>query len=112
MSNKKIWSIPIAALALMLMLAAALVTTGIVQAQNLPAQPSISNASFVGPAGQYSILLKVDNYDAGDPQGDPKKHGPFADDQVTAVVTHTATGNAPTASVSFTAKDTTFHRSP
>ena len=34
MSNKKIWSIPIAALAIVLMLAGALVVSGIVQAQS------------------------------------------------------------------------------
>ena len=42
--RRKIWSIPIAALALVLMLAGALVVTSIVQAQAASVKPQVANA--------------------------------------------------------------------
>ena len=57
MSNRKIWSIPIAALAIMLMLAAALVTTGIVQAQAADAVTVHLTAAAV--AGDDTLVATV-----------------------------------------------------
>ena len=48
MSSRKIWSIPIAALALVLMLVGAMAVTGIVQAQETPSAPEAMSASVDG----------------------------------------------------------------
>ena len=63
MSNRKIWSIPIAALAVMLMLAAALVTTGIVQATTGGATvPSTMTVVSNGVSSSPVVVYEVANY--------------------------------------------------
>ena len=60
MSNKKIWSIPIAALAVMLMLAAALVTTGIVRAQTPPGfEDTNPNVAVNGDTATSGTLITL-----------------------------------------------------
>ena len=59
MKHRKIWSIPIAALALVLMLAGALVVTSIVQAQAASVKPRVANAV-------EDFELQVDAGDVGD----------------------------------------------
>ena len=60
-SSRKIWSIPIAVLALALMLAGALAVTGIVQAQ----YNFVHSVSLTGPDGKAVPLTSVDtDFDA------------------------------------------------
>ena len=63
--NRKIWSIPIAALALVLMLVGALAVSGIVQAQSAPGVPG--TMSVVAPANASPVVrFKVSNVPAVD----------------------------------------------
>ena len=76
-SRRKIWSIPIAALALVLMLVGALAVTGIVQAN------TVLGVTLTGPDGNVVPLVMIDDGDA---------------DATTATAEYTFEYNAPAAS--------------
>ena len=76
-SSRKIWSIPIAALALVLMLVGALAVTGIVQAN------TVLGVTLTGPDGNVVPLVMIDDGDA---------------DATTATAEYTFEYNAPAAS--------------
>ena len=67
-SRRKIWSIPIAALALVLMLVGGLVATGVVQAQAPTPRPSLANSNIkVAVNGDAAIDATIATIVVDDP---------------------------------------------